>query len=227
MGEEVTTVDGVVAGLERIERALPPTDGLKWFTLIYCDATRAVAGSLARGEFDSPQFMQRLVIRFGNAFFGAMGGTLLVSNAWSPVFNLRYDPGIAPLQFAVAGYSSQMGYEMPLGLVSAWRDLGLTPDADTPEHRDYERLSMTVAETHISMGEYLRTTAVAETGGRFEGVDEVVARWDHRDARTAAWEEGVALRRLWDDHERFTARLAQLDSAVGRTTKQLLRPTAA
>lgn len=227
MPHQATTVDEVVVELARVARELPPTDGVKWFALMYSEATNSVAESVRRGEFESPEFMPRLIVRFCNGFLEAVEGTLAPTNAWNPFFDARYDPDVAPLQFAIAGYNSHMGYEMPLGLVAAWRDLGAEPSDDSPERRDYERLNSAAGRVHPRVREFLRNEAVDQVGGRFEGVDDVVGSWSHEDARAAAWAQGVALWRLWDDHAVVVPYLASLDRSVGLVSKLLLVPTAA
>jgi len=109
----VGTVDEVVASLERLESTLPVSDGVHWFNRMYLEVTLAVRDYLAHHTQEAPRFLERLVVFFGNAYFSAVDGAAAnpprVALAWSPLFDVRHDRRIAPLQFAAAGMNRTRG----------------------------------------------------------------------------------------------------------------------
>ena len=226
MATTATTVDEVAAGLERLERALPPSDGIKWFTYLYGEVTKAIAGLFDAGDFEAPDFMGRLVVDFGNAFFAVVDGTSPPDHAWQPVFDRRHDRDIAPVQFAIAGLNAHVGYQLPVGLAEQWRSAGLEPGASTPQHRDYDRVNATIGAVEPRAKRHLLTGAVKEVDRIFDGADDVVAVWSVEAARESAWAHGAAVWRLWDEPVLLQPYLDALEHTVGLVSRLLLVPTA-
>jgi hypothetical protein len=226
MSEPAGTIREVVLGLDRVVQELPPTDGMKWFARLYRDVTEAIEIAYDEGRFQVPRFMEGLVVRFGNAFFEAVDHPAGLSHAWNAVFSRRYDPDVAPIQFAIAGLNSHIGFELPLGLVAEWREFGVEPSDTSPQHADWQTVSATVRKVEPQAKHYLLTGAVKEVDRVFDGADDVVASWAVGEAREAAWAHGAALWRLWDDTELIGPYLATLDRSVGLVSKLLLVPTA-
>lgn len=226
MAEQAHSIHDVAVGLDRVCDKLPPTDGMKWFALLYRDVTIAIERAYDEGAFQVPRFMAQLVVRFGDAFFEAIDNPAGLSHAWNAVFSRRYDPEVAPIQFAIAGLNSHIGFELPLGLVEEWREFRVEPNETSPQHADWQTVSRVAREVEPAAKEYLLTGAVKEVDRVFDGADDVIASWSVAEAREAAWAHGAALWRLWDDHTLIGPYLAALDRSVGLVSKLLLVPTA-
>ena len=55
MTEQASTIHDVVVGLDRVVGELPPTDGMKWFALLYRDVTKAIEDAYDEGAFQVPR----------------------------------------------------------------------------------------------------------------------------------------------------------------------------
>lgn len=220
------TVEETGAALERVERGLPPTDGVKWFAWLYADVTRAIAALFDGGQLETPRFMSDLVTRFGSAFLAAVADPAAAAPAWRPLFDRRHDSRVAPLQFAIAGLNAHVGAELPAGLVDEAARLGIDlPNADA-EHRDWNRINATIAAVEPKAKHYLLTGAVKQLDRVFKGVDDVAATWSVEAAREAAWAHGRALWGLRDEPFMLDPYLAALERTTGMVCRLLLVPTA-
>jgi hypothetical protein len=193
------TVKGVAAALERAERRLPPTDGVKWFLWLYADVTRAVVRLFDDDELESQKFLGDLVVRFGNTFLDSLARPQSAPKPWRPLFERRHDRDVAPLQFALAGLNAHIGAELPVGLVDQAQRLGIDLPHAEAEHRDWEMINATIAEVEPKAKEYLLTGAVKDLDPVFGEVDDLAATWSVEAAREAAWVSGRALWRLRDE----------------------------
>src|SRR5678816_2398888 len=109
----VKTVDDVVSAMQAIDRALPDTDGVKWFNLLYLSVTETVRGDMSHWE-DWP-FLSRFDVTFATLYFDAIvsweqdrGKT---PHAWRPLLKARSAPGRAPIQFALAGMNAHINHD--------------------------------------------------------------------------------------------------------------------
>src|SRR5437764_3872975 len=92
--------------LERVEAALPVTDGVHWFTRLYREATHDVAAALRSDDFADPVFLEGLGVSCVNAYLDALAASehgTRAERAWRPLFARRHDRLVAPVQFASAG----------------------------------------------------------------------------------------------------------------------------
>ena len=116
-----TSVAEVIAHMETIGAAVPAADGLACFNGMYLDVTRQVNSRLGQGFFADPDFMTRLDVTFANLYFaaaGAAGDPAAAPLAWRPLMELRAEPGIEPIQFALAGMNAHINHDLPLAMVS-------------------------------------------------------------------------------------------------------------
>src|SRR5580692_12562300 len=102
----VTSIAEAIARMEAIGAAVPAADGLSCFNRMYLEVTRQVDSQLKAGFFADPAFLTQLDITFANLYFGAVDAAdhpLAVPLAWRPLVERRAEPGIEPIQFALAG----------------------------------------------------------------------------------------------------------------------------
>src|SRR5215831_3554083 len=127
----VTTVAGAIARMEAIEAGLPAGDGLACFNHMYLGVTRQVNGQLGAGFYADSAFMTHLDVAFAGLYFAAAdaaGDPAVVPPAWRPLVEQRANPGIEPVQFALAGMNAHINHDLPLALLDTF-----TAPATSPE----------------------------------------------------------------------------------------------
>jgi hypothetical protein len=216
------TVAEVIERLDSTCRSLPAKDGVCCFTALYLDVTRSVQAELVHETFANPAFLARLDVVFANLFLDALAAPA-PPRAWAPLFEQRTRRGVAPLQFALAGMNAHINRDLPVALVACWHELGVAAN----EHADYLRVNELLERVEAVVKQrYLRgwLTTLDRLVHRFDRLDDVVAMWDVRRARDAAWTNGQALWALRDQPDLGERFLATLDRTVGFAGRGLLRP---
>ncbi len=224
---ELHSVDDVIVRLSAIDVASGKADGVGCFTRLYLDVTRSVQERLGQATFANPPFLARLDVVFAtlylNAFDTHARDPKKVPRAWAPLFELRGRRGIAPLQFALAGMNAHINRDLPVALVACWRELGVNATDQT----DFEQVNDVLAQVEDKvkqryLGGPLRT--LDRLVHRVDRIDDVVAMWNIRRAREAAWVNAQALWALRDDKRLAANYLAALDRSVGLASRGLLEP---
>jgi hypothetical protein len=224
----VRSVDEALEIMRAIDARLPDDDGVKWFNRLYLRVTAAVRAAVGGAEFQDPVFLTTLDIIFANLYFSALSAALTdpaaAPPAWRPLFQARHSPGIAPIQFAVAGMNAHINRDLPDGIVESFLALGGDPLDDEIRERDFESVNGLLERVQEQVkGEF--TTGKLDPLDRLAGdVDDAVAAWKVRSARSAAWTNAQVLwglRGLPPLRDRF---FRKLDSLVGLTGHGLLLP---
>jgi Family of unknown function (DUF5995) len=214
-----------------VEAAAPPPDGVACFARLYREVTEGVAAELTTEGVADPRFVETLDIQFADLFFSALEsfghdptGT---PPAWVPLFAERSRRGIAPLQFALAGMNAHINRDLPVALVATCRKLGLDPGEDSPQHADFERVDVLLAQVERRLKSSYLTGWLAWADRlvhRVRRIDDVVAMWDVDRARDAAWTNAQALWALGDGSPLAGDYLLALDRMVGFASRGLLIP---
>jgi Family of unknown function (DUF5995) len=223
----VQTIDQVLARLQEMEQALPPSDGLRWWTRLYLDVTLAMRDYCRAGKPVAPPFLEQLDVSFGNLYFDAFDGAAAggaVPHCWAPLFQSRRDPRIAPLQFAMAGANAHIGHDLAIGLLQTCESLAITPSDDGPQHQDYEAVNSVLATAEAQTKAWLLTGAIEELDHDVAPVDDAVAIWSLEAARDAAWVRAEVLWHIRDHPDLTDAYLGALDATVGMECRALLLP---
>jgi hypothetical protein len=227
-----SSVADVIARMEAILSPLRRTDGVASFTRLYLEVTRAVQTELERATFADPAFLQRLDVVFADLFFDAVEtferGPGDTPRAWAPLFECRSTRGVAPLQFALAGMNAHINRDLPVALVSTWSENRIEPGFDSRQHADFERVNDVLARVEQRVKrEYLTgwLNALDRILHRFHRLDSVLAMWNVRSARAAAWVNGEALWALRGDARLSGEYLRNLDRMVGLSGRGLLIPS--
>lgn len=214
------------AAVEQMEAVLAPLarrDGVACFTRLYLAVTRGVQHRLAGVAFADPAFLQRLDENFADLFFQALRSP---SAAWRPLLEARGRKDVAPIQFALAGMNAHINRDLPVALITTCAELGGDLDDSGAEHRDYTAVNDVLAKVEREVkAEYLDTRfrMLSRLLGA-ERLEDVVAMWDVRRARDAAWVNGQALWALRGDPQLSAGFLATLDRSVGLAGRGLLVP---
>lgn len=232
MTPPVTTVADVLERLKAIDRELPPSDGVKWFNKLYLEVTEQVAASVPGQHQAAPGFLEALDVFFASRYFDALdaagNGAALPAkypfHAWKPLFEARFETGIAPVQFALAGMNGHINHDLAICVCATCAARGTEPRDDGPEHRDYESVNGLISKVEKKMKAWMMTGLLKELDLVFNPVDDTVAVWNMEKARDAAWVRAEviwslrALPPLRDDYE------AMNDRAVGFAGRALLTP---
>jgi hypothetical protein len=226
-----TTVSDAVARLHAIEASAPPSDGVACFARLYREVTEGVQVELRRQTFANAPFLERLDVGFAALFFDALerydrraGG---VPRAWTPLFTQRARPGVAPLQFALAGMNAHINRDLPVALVATCRELGIAPRDGSAEHADFLRVNALLAHVEARIKRTYVSgwlTVVDRLVHRLHRLDDVIAMWDVERARDAAWTNALALWALRDDAPLASQFLQTLDRTVGLASRGLMVP---
>lgn len=226
------TVADVLARLEAIEAALPPSDGVKWFNKLYLEVTKQVEKAVPTGHQAAPGFLAALDVVFAARYFAALdaagdGATLPADypyHAWKPLFEARFATGVAPVQFALAGMNAHINHDLSIVICEACAARGTEPSDDGPEHTDYQSVNGLIAEVEKKMKAWMMTGLLKELDLAFNPVDDIVAVWNIGKARDAAW---IGAEVLWSLRALPPLRKhyeAVDDQAVGFAGRALLTP---
>lgn len=223
-------MDALVARLDALARTLPRGDGVRWFNRLYLEATRAVREHVGEARLHAPPFLERLAVVSADHYLGALDAAERgsdVSRAWAPLFDARWQGGIAPVQFALAGMNAHVNRDLSISVVATCEELGTEPRSGGPEQLDYDGVNAVIRDTEESVKRWLLTGALEELDEAVGPADDVVAIWSITRAREAAW---VGAQVLWEmrAHRGLTAaHLAVVDRAVGLASRGMLLPLAA
>jgi hypothetical protein len=220
-------VDDVVARLRAIEEALPAGDGVRAFTALYRGVTEAVDERVRPGTFADARFTRWLDVVFANLYLRALRTQVLgpkrPPHAWSALFDARSRRGIAPIQFALAGMNAHINRDLPVALVETCRALDVVPRRGCPQHVDFRAIDPLLAETEARVRADFATGLVGWADDALGELDSVVALWNVRQARAAAWVNAETLWAVRDVPFAGARFLVTLDRLVGLASRGLLR----
>jgi hypothetical protein len=221
----VDTIEDVIATMRAIEVALPERDGVRWFNLLYRRVTEAIHADVAWGDWP---FLQRFDVVFASFYFEALttwesdpGRT---SRAWQPLFQVRHDTTVAPLQFALAGMNAHINNDLVVTLDRLAHSDNAYPSRNGVRYQDFQRVNDVLAGVEDELQPVLSAGAIGAIDLALGDLDTILAMWKVRNAREAAWTNGEV---VW--HLRATPGLrrdflARLDHMVGFASRGLLAP---
>jgi hypothetical protein len=224
----VHSIDEAIAVMQAIDARLPDDDGVKWFNRLYLRVTVSVGAAVRGAQFGDPAFLTTLDVVFANLYFSALAaaeaGAGAAPSAWQPLLEARHTPGIARIQFALAGMNAHINRDLPDGIVQSFLTLGGDPITDDRRERDFdsvngilERVEQEV-KTEFAVG---LVGAIDRLGG---ATDDAIAMWKVRAARGAAWTNGQVLWGLRDLPRLRDRFFTRLDGLVGMAGRGLLLP---
>ena len=218
----------VVERLRAIEDALPERDGVRAFTALYRAVTEAVDERVRPETFADARFTRWLDVVFANLYFRALRmhvlGPKKPPRAWAALFEVRARKGVAPIQFALAGMNAHINRDLPLALLETCRARDVVPARGCPHHTDFRAIDPLLAETEARVRKELATGLVGWADEALGELDSVVAMWNVRHARAAAWVNAETLWALRDVPFAGARFVVTLDRMVGFAGRGLLRP---
>ena len=226
----VGSIDDAVRVMNAIDARLPDGDGLKWFNRLYLRVTEHVRLAIGGAQaFAAPEFMAELDIVFANLYFAAIAdaerGPESVPSAWRPLFDCRHRPGIARLQYALAGMNAHINRDLPSGIVRVFENVGGNPITSDAQRRDFDSINDLLERVEAQVKDEFSRGLIHVVDTAAGQLDDVVAMWKVRVARAAAWTNAEVLWTL-----RASARLQgsffqSLDRFTGLASRGLLLPT--
>jgi hypothetical protein len=211
--------------MQRIEHDLPPRDGVAEFNRMYLEVTELVRDRIAAGTFVNAAFVTRLDLVFAGLYLDAVDAAV-PGPAWAPLFECRREPGRVPIQYALAGMNAHINHDLPIAVVRACRQLGLTPGSPGVE-ADYRKVNDLLALVHQQVRQSFLDGIALEVDERYAApVANLVSGWSISRARDAAWTNAKVLWELQGVEPLRTDFLATLSRTVGMAGRYLLTPVA-
>jgi Family of unknown function (DUF5995) len=222
-GAQVDTVADVIARMSELDAALPPEDGLKWFNMLYLMVTEQIASDIKNQLWSDEVWLAQLDVIFARLYFEAillwLQDPQRCPRAWMPLFQRRFRPSIARVQFGMAGMNAHINRDLPVAVVRTCESRGIIPQRGTPQHDDYERINKILEEVEIAAMQRIATGIIGELADDLGRLDDIIAMWKVRKARDAAWTNGEVLwaqRSLPKLNAHFLAALDRMTGFAGR-----------
>jgi hypothetical protein len=223
-----SSIADVVDIMTALERELPTSDGVWWFNHLYLRVTLAVRTAVTTTTFRDPAFLERLDVVFANLYFDALAvGDVdpgAAPPAWRPLFESRRQPDLLSIQFALAGMNAHINRDLPEGIVATYLATDGAPVPDSPRHDDFEKVNdlLEAVEAQVKVDFASRIVALVDAVGG--DLDDVVAMWNVRAAREAAWTHAEVLWALQAKPRLRQAFFSRLDRFTGFAGRGLLLP---
>ncbi|HEX6084949.1 MAG TPA: DUF5995 family protein [Thermoanaerobaculia bacterium] len=221
----MNSIDDVIARMRALDAALPETDGLKWWNLLYLRVTEAVKNHPPAGGWQDPQWLERLDVIFAGLYFDAVRDPE-GSRVWRPLFRARFRRDVARVQFALAGMNAHINHDFAPAILRACVERGIEPRRGTPQHHDFEHFNELLERVQGDVKDWLLTGVFRHVDGSLGRLDDVLAMWKVQKARETAWSNAEILWELrplptvvTESFMRSVRRLVELSS------KGLLVPT--
>jgi len=215
--------------MNAIERALPITDGVRWFNHLYLRVTLGVQTAVTGSTpFHDAEFLGRLDVVFANLYFDAVcAGERDVESAppaWRPLLGARSAAHIHPLQFALAGMDAHINRDLPAGIVRVYEERGGAPTVRDGRYADFDRVNDILQAVEADVKTEFATGTIGVAEALTAPVDDRVAMWNVRAAREAAWTNAAVLWTLKPTPPLADDFFARLDRFTGFSARGLLAP---
>jgi hypothetical protein len=224
----VHSIEEAIVIMRAIDESLPDSDGVKWFNRLYLRVTVSVGSAVGGATFNDEAFLTKLDVIFANLYFSALVAASIdvraAPSAWRPLFRARNTPGIARIQFALAGMNAHINRDLPDGIVQSFLALGGDPITADLREQDFDSVNDILERVEQEVKTEFTVGVVGDVDRLGGPVDDAVAMWKVREARSAAWTNAQVLwglRGLPPLRDRF---FAKLDGLVGMTGRGLLVP---
>lgn len=219
----VTTIEGVIEVMEGLDETLPPSDGVRWFNLLYLMVTRAVYESPPGGGWADDRWLTRLDVVFAQLYFDALTrwhtDPATVPRAWAALFESRYRQDAERVQFALAGMNAHINRDLPVAVVRTCTELQIAPERDSPQHADFEAVNGILASVEPRALQHLATGIGGAIVQDLGLIRHVLSMWSVRTARDTAWtnaELGWQVRSLSASRARLMLALDRMTGFAGR-----------
>jgi hypothetical protein len=194
------TISEVIQVMRSIDALLPNNDGLKWFNKLYLMVTQQIDGQPPATAWSDPAWLTELDVVFAGFYFAAiesfLGNSPDTPSSWGALFEVRNNPNIDRIQFALAGMNAHINHDLALALLKTDASMNLQPALQSPEHDDYQRVNVILAQVLPDALTFLATGILGEAAQDTGKVGRLLAIWNVAVARDAAWDFANHLRAL-------------------------------
>jgi len=226
------TIADVILILENIQAICADGDGLKWFNGLYLEVTQAVQarvglGAGAAGGFAGPAWMAALDVRFARFYFAAVQSSLAgaaTPGCWQALFDLRNQPAIARIQFALAGMNAHINHDLPQAVAAVCQATAIPPQHGTTQYGDFTALNSTLDSLIETAKQQLHVRLLGDALPPVSRLEDTLAAWSVSSAREAAWNNAELLWHLADAPLLSGTFLDTLDGLTALAGKTLLVP---
>lgn len=190
-----TTIDDVIARMEKIDSELDPRDGVACFNHMYLRITKLVKEHITEGTFADAAFLERMDVIFASLYLrnvDAAKSRKPVDAAWAPLFDARDNRTIWPIQFALAGMNAHINHDLPVSVVDTCKERRTTPDTP-PVHPDYEKVNDLLASVEAEVRAEFEIQIVKVATRDAELLKHAIAGFTIVGARETAWLQAQAL----------------------------------
>jgi hypothetical protein len=223
------SIDDVVGIMFAIDARLADADGLTWFNRLYLRVTERVRDGVAATAFGDPAFMTELDVVFANLYFDALvraeRDLASAPSAWKPLFRERTRSGVARIQFALAGMNAHINRDLPAGIVAVFERLGGDPLSGVVRRRDFDSVNDILERVEADVKTEFAVGLVGLVDALAGSLDDVVAMWKVRQARSAAWTNAEVLWALRGTPLLKASFFEKLDGLTALASRGLLLPT--
>jgi uncharacterized protein DUF5995 len=224
----VETHEAVLARLRAMGAELEPSDGLVWFIRLYTAMTASVVEHVRKNRFEDPTFIERLDCHWANLYFVALAAHITDPGTgpacWEPLFRVRTQAGILPVQYAVVGANAHINRDLPLALVTTCLELDREPGRETSCFADYQRHGAALEAALGDVKAWLLTPSAPASDSALGQLDDVLEVWSPRRAREAAWIVAEVRWALRASPVVSRHQLEALDRMLGMANRGLLHP---
>lgn len=226
----VGSVEEAVDVMQRLEDALPPADGVWAFNHLYLSVTRAVAASLSASDagWKDPEFLRRLDVVFANLYFAAFrraeSSLATAPRAWRPLFEARSRPGIAMIQFALAGMNAHINRDLAVAVAETCKERGIEAAHGTDQYDDFTAVNALLESVEGTVKQEYAKGLVGVADHVLGRLDDAVAMWSVSAAREAAWNHAEVYGALPNVPFIKRTMIETLDRTVGFAGRGLLVP---
>jgi hypothetical protein len=224
----VNTIDDVIAVMEHIDAALPATDGLKWFNLLYLTVTQSVKDKPPQGGWNDFDWISKLDVIFARYYFGAIAasitGSAAVPSAWNALFQCRATANIDRIQFALAGMNAHINHDLPLALVDTRNATQKGSALTSGEHDDFEHVNQLLEGVIPQTLTFLATGIVGLIAQDTGKIGRLLAMWNVAVARDLAWNNADLIQSVTPAAR--TQIVEVLNKLTGVASRALLLPIA-
>ena len=187
--------------------------------------TQQVRDRIDDAFFTDIHFMTVLDVAFANLYFDAVRASVEnpghISRAWAPLIQARARPGIAAIQYAVAGMNAHINHDLPVAVVTTCQMLGTAPST-RPHHDDFTRVNPVLDAVEQTVRQSFEHGVVLAADHVLASPATVVGNWSIAEARGAAWINAEVLWRLRRTTAIRRAFLDTLAGSVGLASRGLL-----
>lgn len=198
-------IETLAAVRQAAETVVPrgPDDGIASFSRLYYEITCGVQEAVEQGVFEAGTFIVDLDIAFANRYLAALRDLSEGREAplcWATLFDVRSDPKVPTLDYAVAGVNAHVNFDLAFALLTTWDEHPSSAERDA-QHRDYCRINdIFYAKMNALQEEFDSPFARFGDGSWVGRLGNVFGDLLVRETRDFAWDAAM---RMWA-HRRDT-----------------------